>query len=302
MSFLFTLTNFGQRKYNAIKNSIFETEYNIEKSDLKEVINSLEPTIGIKTSKANEKSIPLGASKIGGIPDLPKHFNWPTYKNEPLSFCAQYNLSELNRFDLKNKLPKKGIIYIFIYLDPDWPRFLNKPDSFKVIYIENVSQVERTKFPVNYFTPSVFITAKIDYFQYFTLPDDTNFKIKKYQKKYKDFHLFYEDAYKFIDDICNQETDNFHQILGEDRSVQNSVVSDFAIKQLNIKTLEDYKSKETEIEIIKKNYEILLQLDCNDSNSNLSKFGGNSVIYFGIEPNNLKTKNFDGIIMAFQGT
>ena len=134
------------------------------------------------------------------------------------------------------------------------------------------------------------------------MPDDENYKIKKYESKYQNFGYFHETVTEFIDNLTSQETDNFHQILGEDRSVQSSVVFDFAAKKLRIKTREDYESKKIEIDKISKNYRIFLQLDCNDRNSDLSRFGGSMVIYFGIEPEELKNKNIENVIMAFQGT
>ena len=62
------------------------------------------------------------------------------------------------------------------------------------------------------------------------------------------------------------------------------------------------KQQKAEIDKISKDYKILLQLDCDDGNSDLSKFGGSMVIYFGIEPENLKKKDFEKAMMAFQGT
>lgn len=302
MTILSSLFGFGQNKFEKIKKYIIKSTYDIESSDKLEILDLIKPAIGIKTESKIDNEIGIGMSKIGGNPDLPKGFEWPKFENEYLTFCAQYNLSELSKYDLQNKLPENGIIYVFVYIDKNYPGFMNKKSSYRLIYLENKENIERTEFPKEYFLEGKFKPAQIKYFEYYTLPDDENHKIKKYGLKYDDFDYFYETVTEFIDNLTNQETDNFHQILGEDRSIQSSVVFDFATKKMEIKTIEDYESKKVEIEKISKNYRILLQLDCNDRNSDLSKFGGNAVMYFGIEPENLEKKKIENVIMAFQGT
>lgn len=302
MTILSSLFSFGQNKFEKIKKHIIESNNSIENSDKLEIQDLIKPTIGIKTKSKADNEIGIGISKIGGNPDLPKDFKWPKYENEYLTFCAQYNLSELNKYDLQNELPKRGMFYVFVFIDKDYPGFISKESSYKLIYIENTKNIERTEFPKEYFLEGKFKSAKIEYFEYYTFPHNGNYKIKKYEEKYKNFDYFHENLNEFIDNLTNQETDNYNQVLGEDRSVQSSVVLDFASNKLNIKTIEDYQSKKAEIEEISKKYRILLQLDCNDRNSDLSRFGGSMVIYFGIKPENLENKKIENVIMAFQGT
>ena len=66
-----------------------------------------------------------GASKIGGIPDLPAGFQWPYFegtdyegvrKSRPLSFVAQIDLSQAVGFDPEGLLPHTGMLYFFYEL------------------------------------------------------------------------------------------------------------------------------------------------------------------------------------------
>jgi uncharacterized protein YwqG len=59
------------------------------------------------------EGILLGASKLGGLPDLPDEIEWPTFNNLPLGFIGQINLSEASPFDLEEELPKSGMLYFF---------------------------------------------------------------------------------------------------------------------------------------------------------------------------------------------
>src|SRR5678815_950094 len=62
---------------------------------------------------ADENEIPLGYSKLGGNPDLPADFEWPEYRGIPLTFMAQFRLSDLTIFDENHEMPSKGILYFF---------------------------------------------------------------------------------------------------------------------------------------------------------------------------------------------
>lgn len=68
-----------------------------------------------------------GMSKIGGIPDLPADFEWPTYYGKgvldsekalrPLSFMAQINLEEVHPYDTDGLLPENGMLYFFYEME-----------------------------------------------------------------------------------------------------------------------------------------------------------------------------------------
>jgi len=47
--------------------------------------------------EANMDDLEIGASRIGGIPDMPVGLDWPKWEQTPLSFIAQIRLSDLSR-------------------------------------------------------------------------------------------------------------------------------------------------------------------------------------------------------------
>lgn len=78
-------------------------------------------------SVSDEVKIPLGTSKIKGIPHLPKDFEWP----EGYLFHAQFNMADVSKEDRIDLFPQTGMLYIF--LNPDWD---DECDGYgcKVIY------------------------------------------------------------------------------------------------------------------------------------------------------------------------
>jgi uncharacterized protein YwqG len=71
------------------------------------------PAIRIEPTMVDEKTIPIGASKLGGRPDLPSGFVWPERDGKPLGFLAQFNLAQVGPFDIEKALPPSGMLYIF---------------------------------------------------------------------------------------------------------------------------------------------------------------------------------------------
>lgn len=77
------------------------------------IIEQLKPSIRLQLQPKVASEIPIGASKMGGCPDVPPNFEWFYWQNFPLSFIAQINLADVTGLDLQNLLPKSGMLYFF---------------------------------------------------------------------------------------------------------------------------------------------------------------------------------------------
>lgn len=298
---------FSFKKNNLKKITSFirnSEEVQIDNEDKEELIKMIKSTVGIKTKSSDDKNLKIGQSKIGGKPDLPKDFEWPRANEKPMLFCAQYNLSEITRFDKENELPKKGFFYIFLSLNEEWNEFNGIKQPFKFIFSKSENLI-RTEFPNDINENQTFKTAVIEYFEYYTIPHWQNYKLFEFDKKYNDFNFYFIEPIEFymIEELY-QDSDNMHQILGHDRSIQSSVVYDFASKELGLYGAEssEYQKRWNDILELSKTYELLLQLDCYDSNTDLTKFGGSGTYYFGLSKTDLENMNFKNIKMSFQMT
>lgn len=88
------------------------------------------PTIRIYIRRADEEAIPLGASKIGGRPDLPPGATWPSW-HEPMAFIAQFNLAAVAPYDREGALPSRGLLSFFYETDgePLYSARLGRPSD-----------------------------------------------------------------------------------------------------------------------------------------------------------------------------
>ena len=83
------------------------------------IVNWVRPVVGIQTQPIDEDSIPIGGSKFGGHPDLPKELPWPTVSDGPLGFLGQINFNEIQN-SLASEyfgLPEQGLLLLFAFQD-----------------------------------------------------------------------------------------------------------------------------------------------------------------------------------------
>lgn len=70
-----------------------------------------------KFEDVEEDDSPVGASKIGGLPDLPPGVAWPTIEGMTLSFLAQIRLADLRGLPGAEDLPDSGLLAFFYDAD-----------------------------------------------------------------------------------------------------------------------------------------------------------------------------------------
>ena len=58
-------------------------------------------------------SLPLGASRFGGVPDLPPGVEWPSRDDVPMEFVAQLRLADAAGLDPLGRLPTTGHLWFF---------------------------------------------------------------------------------------------------------------------------------------------------------------------------------------------
>jgi uncharacterized protein YwqG len=57
-----------------------------------------------------------GRSRLGGAPDLPAGFAWPSWRDEELDFVAQLDLADVAKLGAPTGLPQQGLLLVFTSL------------------------------------------------------------------------------------------------------------------------------------------------------------------------------------------
>ncbi|CAN5604489.1 hypothetical protein BH09MYX1_BH09MYX1_24730 [soil metagenome] len=106
------------------------------------LLKFLRPAIGIEIGKPVKAAV--GASKLGGRPDLAGKTTWPTYEDDDdryLPFLLQVNLADVKAFDIEGLLPKKGLLSFFVDTVPD------ELENGHVLYADGAKKPTRAEWP-----------------------------------------------------------------------------------------------------------------------------------------------------------
>ena len=123
----------------------------------------LRPSIRLLLDARVGETEPIGRTRLGGDPDLPAGFAWPTWaatvprsfgrRSKPLetalAFVAQLRLSDLAPLDAHGELPPEGLLYFF-YDTETQPWCLDAAEAAggRVIFVpDESSRLARTRRP-----------------------------------------------------------------------------------------------------------------------------------------------------------
>ncbi|MDM5333887.1 YwqG family protein [Ureibacillus composti] len=242
-----------------------------------DILNAAKQSIKMIKEKVKEEEIPIGSSKLGGLPDLPQDWEFPKYKNGFHSFLGQLNLQEVKPFDVENILPSRGILYIFYdVIDQPWG-FVEDEGCFKVLYFEgDEKELVRKEYPETSENYHPLPSFKVTFVNILTLPEfPENIELSD-----EDEENYSEMRYEMIQPSdLEGEYDPAHYMLGYPFSIQNDVFDEFNLN-----------SEEAVL---------LLQLDSDEEDMGWL-WGDSGIIYFGIDKRSLAKKQFGQVQFTLQ--
>lgn len=255
-----------------------------------ELIKLIQPAILISEQSGNCQ---LGISKYGGQADLPKEINWPSFNNEAMVFIGQINLSELKELQSGLNLPKIGLLSFFIHFkEPENEfgaeyDFEPRKEEFRVLYFDNLKNIERKVFPPNLFDDYRFEEIRMVFSQDFQVPPtEESSYVSNSNMDETDKGLIYDFTHRYDDGFLDQ-------IGGYPVPVQQGVDLDWASA-----IIEKQEDKFEKSYTLGKDFVNLFSFTLS---SNFEVIG-DSNCYFGITQENLNQMNFDETILIIQDT
>lgn len=115
--------------------------------------------------------LPIGASRIGGVPDLPPGLRWPVYKGRESEFLFQIDFAKAAEAYALPTMPDSGMLFVFRNYDPAVGEdHTDDPNQCYVGFFENdLSSLVRT--PCPHEGTRVFNTCEIVFEREDCLPD-----------------------------------------------------------------------------------------------------------------------------------
>ncbi len=120
--------------------------------------------IELQLEPAEDDMFAIGATKIGGDPDLAQNIAWPitSYRageamtthealiDTPLNFLAQFDLADLAHYEAASMLPKTGLLsFFFDAHEQPWGFLTHHRGGSRVFYQADRSALERRPFPAH---------------------------------------------------------------------------------------------------------------------------------------------------------
>ena len=229
------------------------------------------------------------ASHFGGWPALPPGFEWPTFRNKPLMFLLQIELSELNGYETGLDLPTTGRLLFFYDAETQpWGFYREDAGSAKVVYIPDGEPLAE----VSPHGIDPFPNISAAFAQEKTVPDPWSVWVDDLEPT---------SAERFeLDDALEERLMSCTQIGGHPYVVQNSMedeCEEFASK--SISDAEEFKSKSKEEKsVIMKKWRLLLQLSSNEETEMM--WGDLGYIYFWINEDDLRRRDFSNVWLILQ--
>jgi len=253
--------------------------------------------VRFETEPLDKKDVPIGVSKIGGLPDLPETCQWPTWQNIHLSFLCQINLHDLAVYSCCNTLPSVGWLYFFY--DPEqrtWGFDPKDRGSWCVIYHNGAcSDLTRREYPSD--EHEIYTPCCISHCETLSLPGWNDSDI---ENLLNDEEL---DCYRdFMDESISLYPNNTkHQVLGVPNSLQGDMQLECQLVANGVycgdaNAYQDSRRKT--LEAGKEDWHLLFQLD-SDENAEMM-WGDCGRLYFWIQSQNLLKRNFAEVWMILQ--
>ena len=282
--------------------------------DFIQQLKSMQKTsIRINYISDSKAECPIGASKVGGKPDLPPGFQWFYYygkgvfdddisANRPLSFLAQINCGEIHKYDKDSLLPSAGMLYFFYEMEtmPSGIYPGDKGGARVHYYPGDVSNLQRTDFPLELPAGLILPEMHISFSAEISVPDFEEFRVWHEEYLYDNWMEFN----KFKMEMCGEPPEdrpNMTKLLGYANLIQGHMLYDCekvskGYKLDALMTTEESKQMDEGC----KKWQMLFQFDSISTDEYELLWGDSGSLYFYVPAGDLAKQSFDNCWTVLQ--
>ncbi|WP_127534392.1 YwqG family protein [Paenibacillus kobensis] len=263
------------------------------------------PSLRIGLEPVDDGAVPVGGSKLGGVPDLPPQTEWPSWKQYSMSFIAQIDLSELPQ---PSPLPERGLLSFFYTVEGMYGdlEFYGDPDTCKVIYTEEAEQrtgLERREQPDKLSPDAVLRPNRLTYEQELCVPASESAYLEDMGLGWGLNQELFE---KYWDVFLSQyreraQKDGWsHRLLGHPDQIQGDMQT--ACEKMtewhSYSALPESEARQRLLQEATK-WRLLLQIDSEEEKTGMM-WGDVGRIYFWIREDDLLSRRFDRVVCEMQ--
>jgi uncharacterized protein YwqG len=262
---------------------------------LKDLDFLTKPSIRLYATPAGEYSMSIGASRIGGVPDVPPDFTWPDLKGVPQSFVAQIYLDEVHPYDTSGALPQSGMLWFFY--DAQQETYGADPadlGGWSVITGDNYSGLHRTAAPANLPAESQFNACSIRFASEITLSQQPKLEIPHFDWTDDEGHKYETLLSTFPNPDDHAALHN--RLLGNPETIQDDMRLECQLASHGVTDINDPRAAGLTKGAL--DWQLLLQIDTDDRIG--MRWGAAGMIYFWITRSDLQVCRFDRTWLVLQ--
>lgn len=255
------------------------------------------PSIRLYTTPVDVSTIPIGASRIGGVPDLPPGFTWPEWKDLPQSFIAQIRLNDIHQYDTNGVLPQTGMLWFFY--DAQQETYGADPSDlggWRVIFMDgdDFTHVQRTPAPAKLPASSQFKACSISFVSEITLPQYPQLDVPDFdwtdeeQKKYETLLSTFPNP--------ADHAALHNRLLGNPDTIQDDMRQECQLASHGVTDINDPRA--AELSKGAPDWQLLLQIDTDERIG--MRWGDSGMIYYWITAADLQAHRFDHTWLVLQ--
>ncbi len=255
------------------------------------------PSIRATATLLDEDSIPVGASKLGGLPDLPAMIEWPEMNSVPMSFVAQIRLENLKGVDGAQTLPPAGMLWFFY--DAAQETYGADPADRagrQVFFIDHLTegQLSRRPAPEELSSAACFNACAMVFSSEATLPTSPNVEMptlmwsREDQQRYEAFYAAFPSH--------QARASAQHRLLGHPDTIQDDMRGQCQLMTHGVSGLDDPRAAALLADA--HDWQLLLQVDSDDGAG--MEWANTGMLYFWIKRADLASRNFDNVWVVLQ--
>lgn len=262
------------------------------------IMSLAKPCVRLALNRVPDEEHTVGKTRVGGLPDLPADFDWPHWKNEPLSFLAQIELEALSGFPGTDVLPSQGLLSFFYDpLQSTWGFDPQDAGSWRVIWTESKNLAPHP-LPAELPCEGRFDACAAEFLTDVSLPAWDSVVVNSW--KLRKLHT---KCYSIIEDELRGEADlgTVSWLLGHADPIQNDMQIECALVTNGLccgdaSSFHDARAKVFAREAPR--WRLLLQLASEEQAGMM--WGDAGCLYFWIHEQDLARRQFDRVWMILQ--
>lgn len=263
---------------------------------LKDIDYLAQASIRLYATRVDESTLGIGASKVGGSPDLPSGITWPEWKGLPQSFIAQIRLEDVHQYDVHKVLPDHGMLWFFY--DAQQETYGADPadrGGWQVIFRDDTPiQLQRTPAPAALPAASQFHACSLRFASEITLSQQPQLEVpnadwtEEEQKKYEQLlSTFPNPADRALP---------HNRLLGNPDIIQEDMRLECQLATHGVTDINDPRVAELSQGV--QNWQLLFQMD-SDENAGM-RWASNGMLYYWIQQADLSARHFDTTWLVLQ--